>query len=93
MPEQPGDARRPERPPLPRLELWRPLAGALGLALGFSLYALAGRFPAPWNERAVGAMFVLLGVSALLYARGERWIMLLGALLIGWGLLRTLFFR
>ncbi len=40
-----------------------------------------------------GGMFALLGVSAWVYARGERWIQGLALLLIIYGLLRTFVLR
>ncbi|CAM3568947.1 hypothetical protein [Deinococcus frigens] len=69
-------------------ELLRPLLGTLGLMIGFGLYAVAGDLPQPWHNLSIGAMFVLLGVSAYLYARGERWIQVLGGVLTVYGVLR-----
>ncbi|GAA5533786.1 hypothetical protein E5F05_21000 [Deinococcus metallilatus] len=71
----------------------RPLLGLLGLAIGFGVYPLAERAPQPWPGVLIGAMFVLLGVGAWLYARGERWIQVLGAALLVYGLLRMFLIR
>lgn len=62
----------------------------LGLIIGFGLYALAGRLPVPWDSVLIGLIFVALGVSAFVYARGERWIQALGLVLTVYGLLRAL---
>jgi hypothetical protein len=69
-------------------ELLRPLLGTLGLMIGFGVYAVAGDLPQPWQRLSIGAMFVLLGISAFVYARGERWIQALGGVLALYGLLR-----
>ncbi|GAA5437016.1 hypothetical protein [Deinococcus aquaticus] len=74
-------------------DLLRPLLGSIGLGIGFALYALAGRLPEPWQSAAIGGMFALLGASAWVYARGERWIQGLALLLIIYGLLRALVLR
>lgn len=74
-------------------DLLRPLLGSIGLLIGFALYALAGRLAEPWQSAAIGGMFALLGVSAWVYARGERWIQGLALLLIIYGLLRTFVLR
>ncbi|SEJ43435.1 hypothetical protein SAMN04488058_1086 [Deinococcus reticulitermitis] len=71
----------------------RPVIGAVGLAIGFGLYALASRLAEPWQSLSVGGFIALLGVAALLYARGERWIQGLGAALILYGLLRAFLLR
>ncbi|MHA0042550.1 hypothetical protein [Deinococcus sp. PEB2-63] len=76
-----------------RPDLLRPLLGTLGLLIGFTLYALAGKLAEPWQSAAIGGMFVLLGVSAWVYARGERWIQGLGLLLLIYGLLRATVLR
>ena len=60
-----------------------------GLIIGFGLYALSGRLQAPWNSVLIGAVFAALGVSAFLYARGERWIQALGLTLVVYGLVRA----
>ncbi|MEF2277068.1 hypothetical protein V3W47_02080 [Deinococcus sp. YIM 134068] len=73
-----------------RPDLLRPLLGAIGIAIGFLVYSLAYRAPEPWPRLLVGGMFVGLGVSAWLYARGERWIQVLGAILFVYGVLRML---
>ncbi|WP_424950650.1 hypothetical protein [Deinococcus sp.] len=75
------------------MNLSRQALGAVGLIIGFGLYALAGRLPAPWDSVLVGAMFVALGVGACVYARGERWIQALGALLILYGVVRAFLLR
>ncbi|GAA0507953.1 hypothetical protein [Deinococcus depolymerans] len=74
-------------------DLLRPLLGSIGLGIGFALYALAGRLAEPWQSAAIGGMFALLGASAWVYARGERWIQVLGSVLIIYGLLRALVLR
>jgi len=72
-------------------DVQRPLLGLIGLAIGFGLYALAGRAPEPWPGIIVGALFVALGVAAWFHARGQRWIQALGALLALYGLARMFF--
>lgn len=72
-------------------ELIRPLISMAGLAIGFGLYALASKLNDPWQSVAVGGMFVLLGAAAWVYAAGERWIQVLAALLLIWGVLRAFF--
>lgn len=72
-------------------DLKRPLISMAGLAIGFGLYALAGKLNNPWQSVAVGGMFVLLGVAAWVYAAGERWIQVLAVLLMLWGVLRAFF--
>jgi hypothetical protein len=76
-----------------RPDLLRPLLGTLGLLIGFTLYALAGKLAEPWQSAAIGGMFALLGLSAWVYARGERWIQGLGLLLLIYGLLRATVLR
>ncbi|AKH17153.1 MULTISPECIES: hypothetical protein [Deinococcus] len=76
-----------------RPDLLRPLLGTLGLLIGFTLYALAGKLAEPWQSAAIGGMFALLGVGAWVYARGERWIQGLGLLLLIYGLLRATVLR
>ncbi|UBV42516.1 hypothetical protein LAJ19_12940 [Deinococcus taeanensis] len=76
-----------------RPDLLRPLLGTLGLLIGFTLYALAGKLSQPWQSLAIGGMFAALGLSAWVYARGERWIQVLGLLLIIYGLLRATVLR
>ncbi|QFP78159.1 hypothetical protein [Deinococcus sp. AJ005] len=71
-------------------DLLRPLLGTIGLMIGFGVYAVAGDLPQPWQRLSIGAMFALLGVSAVIYGRGERWIQVLGGVLIAYGLLRAL---
>ncbi|GGO36685.1 hypothetical protein [Deinococcus humi] len=70
-------------------DLLRPLLGTLGLMIGFGVYAVAGDLPQPWQRLSIGAMFVLLGISAFVYARGERWIQVLGGVLALYGVLRA----
>lgn len=84
----PAEGSGGERPPV-KLDLSRMLLGPVGLAIGFALYAGADRVHEPWRSVLVGAVFALLGVAALLYARGERWIQGLGAVLFVYGLLRA----
>lgn len=72
-------------------DLLRPLLGILGLAIGFGVYPLAESAPEPWPDVLIGGMFVALGLSAWFYARGERWIQGLGALLMLYGVARMLF--
>ena len=74
-------------------DLLRPLLGLLGLAIGFTVYPLVNRAPDPWPHLLVGGLFVALGVGAWLYARGERWIQVLGVVLTVYGLARMLFLR
>lgn len=74
-------------------DLWRPLLGMLGLAIGFGVYPLIGGLPEPWPHLLVGLLFVALGVSAWVYAQGERWIQVLGLLLGLYGVARMLFLR
>ncbi len=76
-----------------RPDLLRPLLGTLGLLIGFTLYGLAGKLAEPWQSVAIGGMFALLGLSAWVYARGERWIQGLGLLLLIYGLLRATVLR
>ena len=87
-----GKGRAGERPAL-KLDLARMVLGPVGLAIGFALYAGADRLQEPWRSVLVGAMFALLGGAALLYARGERWIQGLGAVLLVYGLLRATVLR
>ena len=70
------------------MNLLRPVLGMLGLAIGFGLYALAGRYGEPTASILIGLMFVCLGAAAWWYARGERWIQVLGVVLAVYGLLR-----
>ena len=70
-------------------DLLRPLLGTIGLMIGFGVYAVAGDLPQPWQRLSIGAMFALLGISAVIYAKGERWIQVLAAVLILWGVLRA----
>ncbi len=70
------------------MNLLRPVLGMLGLAIGFGLYAAAGRYGEPIASLLIGLMFVVLGALAVWYAQGERWIQVLGAVLAVYGLLR-----
>lgn len=70
------------------MNLLRPVLGMLGLALGYGLYQSAARYGDPVASILIGAMFVLLGITAVWYAKGERWIQVLGAVLGVYGLLR-----
>ena len=69
----------------------RPLISIVGLAIGFGLYALAGRLAEPWQSVCIGAFFALLGAAAWGYARGERWIRVLAGALLAYALFRILF--
>ncbi|GAA4016971.1 hypothetical protein GCM10022631_31930 [Deinococcus rubellus] len=60
----------------------------LGLAVGFGLYAAANRYGDPVASLLIGLMFIVLGALAIWYAKGERWIQVLGAVLAVYGLLR-----
>lgn len=71
----------------------RPVLGFIGLAVGFALYAAAGRFAEPVSSLLIGLMFLVLGGLAVWYAGGERWIQGLGAVLIVYGLLRMTVLR
>lgn len=73
-----------------RPDLLRPLLGGLGIAIGFLVYGWANQAPEPWPRLLVGSMFVALGGSAWVYARGERWIQVLGVVLAVYGVLRML---
>ncbi|WP_293913831.1 hypothetical protein [Deinococcus sp.] len=75
------------------MDRFRPLLGMLGLAVGFVLYAAAGRFAEPVASALIGLMFVLLGALAFWYAGSERWIQVLGAVLALYGLLRMTVLR
>ena len=70
------------------MNLLRPVLGMLGLAVGFGLYAAANRYGDPVASILIGLMFVVLGALAVWYAKGERWIQVLGAVLALYGLLR-----
>ncbi|WP_161883335.1 hypothetical protein [Deinococcus alpinitundrae] len=70
------------------MNLLRPVLGMLGLAVGFGLYAAANRYGDPVASLLIGMMFVVLGALAIWYAKGERWIQVLGAVLALYGLLR-----
>lgn len=76
-----------------RPDLLRPLLGTIGLAVGFGLYSLAGRLAEPWQSLCIGAMFILLGAAAWFYAGDERWIKVLGVILMAYGLLRAFLLR
>lgn len=69
--------------------LQRQLISLAGLAIGVGLYFLSTKLPGIWQHVAVGGLFVALGVAAWVYAAGERWIQVLAAVLILWGVLRA----
>ncbi|GAA5501454.1 hypothetical protein Dxin01_01186 [Deinococcus xinjiangensis] len=69
--------------------LQRQLISLAGLAIGVGLYFLSSKLPGIWQHVAVGGLFVALGVAAWVYAAGERWIQVLAAVLILWGVLRA----
>ncbi|ADV66160.1 hypothetical protein [Deinococcus maricopensis] len=71
------------------MNLYRQLMGAVGLMIGFGLYAFADRLSPPWNSVLIGALLAALGVTTFVYARGERWIQVLGVILIAYGALRA----
>ncbi len=70
------------------MNLLRPVLGMLGLAVGFGLYAAANRYGDPVASILIGLMFAGLGSLAIWYAKGERWIQVLGAVLAIYGVLR-----
>jgi len=74
-------------------DLWRPLLGMLGLAVGFGVYPLLSALPDPWPHVLAGAIFLALGGAAWVYARGDRPIQAVGAALMLYGLARILFLR
>lgn len=63
----------------------------IGLGIGFALYAGASRLAEPWQSAAIGGCFAVLGVAAWIYAAGERWIQVLAAVLVLWGIARAFF--
>ena len=67
----------------------RQVLGIIGLLLGVSLYQMTLRLPDPWESVAIGLYFVILGALAFWYAQGERWIQVLGMLLIAFGIIRA----
>ncbi len=69
----------------------RPFLGMIGIAIGFGLYAIVLKLQQPWQSLMIGSLFFALGVSTWVYAKGERWIQVLGAVLIGFGLVRAFF--
>ncbi|WP_407569557.1 hypothetical protein [Deinococcus altitudinis] len=73
------------------MNLPRQAMSMFGLIIGFGLYALSGRLQAPWNSVLIGAVFAALGVSAFVYAKGERWIQALGVILVVYGVVRAAF--
>lgn len=78
-----------------RPDLSRLLLGPAGLLIGALIYAQVRTLPEPGQSLAVGALFGLLGLAAALYgrARQERWIIVLGAVLALYGLLRATILR
>ena len=73
------------------MNLPRQAMSMFGLIIGFGLYALSGRLQAPWNSVLIGAVFAALGISAFVYAKGERWIQALGVVLVVYGVVRAVF--
>ena len=71
------------------MNLGRQVLSWLGLAAGFALYQLALRLPEPWESLLIALYFAALGALALWYARGERWIQLLGGVLLLFGVIRV----
>ena len=71
----------------------RQLISLAGLGIGVLLYGVSSRLPGVWQHVAVGAMFVLLGAAAWVWAAGERWIQVLAVILCVWGVLRALLIR
>lgn len=74
-------------------DLSRLLLGPAGLMIGFLLYGWAMKQPEPQQNWAIGGMFALLGITTFFYARGERWIQVLGAVLFVYGLLRAVILK
>nr|WP_027481182.1 hypothetical protein [Deinococcus pimensis] len=70
-------------------DMLRPLVSVVGLLIGVGLYQFALRFPEPWSSVVIGLYFAALGVAAFLYGRSERWIRVLGVVLIVFGLVRV----
>ena len=68
----------------------RPLISIVGLAIGFGLYALAGRLAEPLQSLCIAAFFTLLGAAAWAYAQGERWIRVLAGVLFAYALFRAI---
>ena len=66
----------------------RQLVGILGLLIGLGLYQFALRFPPPWSSVVIGLYFAALGGAAISYAKGERWLQVLGIVLIVFGVAR-----
>lgn len=71
-------------------DLLRQALSMLGLAIGFAVYHQAGKLGEPAASHLIGAMFLLLGALAVWYAQGERWIQVLGVVLLLYGLLRAI---
>lgn len=67
----------------------RQFVGIVGLLLGFGLYQFALRFPEPWSNVVIGVYFAALGIGALVYARGDRVVQVVGGLLLLFGVVRA----
>lgn len=71
----------------------RLILGPLGLFIGFVIYGQALSLEQPWQSIVIGGFFVVLGVTAWVYAKGERWIQVLGVILMLYGLARAIFLQ
>lgn len=71
-------------------DLLRQALSLLGLAIGFGVYQQVGQLGEPLASYLVGLMFAALGALAFWYAQGERWIQVLGAVLLLYGAVRAL---
>lgn len=70
-------------------DVMRPLVSIIGLLLGVGLYQFALRFPEPWSDVVIGLYFAALGVATFVYGRDQRWIQVLGVLLMVFGAVRA----
>lgn len=70
------------------MNVTRQVLSVVGLVAGFGLYQVALRLPDPWESLLIALYIVALGALALWYAQGERWIQILGGVLIAYGLIR-----
>jgi len=66
----------------------RQITGIIGLLIGVVIYQGASRLPQPWESILLGLCFVAMGAGAWWYAAGERWIQVLAAVLITYGVIR-----